>query len=484
MISQNRWKRTVATRLSPKLAQEVLSATSQEKIQVIMEFPAFRSCRSSRIRELILKAGGNIVYELPLINSLAVELPPDDLIKLIPAVKVRMVWPDVKASPCLDVAVPATGADQAHQSGITGKGVVVALIDTGIDPHPDLTQPTSRIVGWHDLVNQKTEPYDDEGHGTHVAGIIAGNGLEAAGRYGGIAPEALLVGVKALDEVGSGPISRVIAGIQWVVDHKDEYRIKIINLSLGAPPEEGYRTDPASKAVAAAWKAGLLVCAAAGNSGPKQRTITTPGISPSVITVGSINDQGTIPRTDDAINDFSSRGPTIDRLPKPDLVAPGHDIKSLQPGGGYISHSGTSMATPMVTGAAALLWQKAPDLSPDQIKQFLISTAEDRGYSKLIQGAGYLNIPDALERVTGSPEPKSKESTEDLIFTFIIAMALKLARGESKQELLSVLANHVSNWLQTSGWFQAEDKNLYQDHLPTFLRALGEWLLRDPKLET
>lgn len=479
MVSQERWKRRIGRKLSPRLAQEVFAEKTKKTVQVIMEFPALRSCRTTRIKDLILKAGGTIVYELPLINSLAVELPTERLAQVIPSIKAKMVWPDVQVCPCLDVAVPAIGADQAHRQGLTGKGIVIAVLDTGIDPHPDLTKPTSRIVGWHDFVNRKSEPYDDEGHGTHVAGIIAGNGYEEDGKYAGVAPDALLVGLKVLDEMGSGPISRVIAGIQWVVEHKDEYRIKAINLSLGAAPEEGYRTDPASKAVNAAWKAGILVCAAAGNSGPKQRTITTPGISPLIITVGSIDDQGTVPRGDDEISDFSSRGPTIDRLPKPDLVAPGAEINSLKLGGGYVAHSGTSMATPVVTGSAALLWEKAPGLTPAQIKKLLVATAEDRGYNQQIQGAGYLNLTAALERVNEEENPKKVESQEDLVFTVLMALGLKYANGERKQELLSILTNHVSVWLQKSGWFPNKDQTFYQEHLPSFLRGLGEWLLRE-----
>jgi len=479
MISQQKWRRIIARRLSPRLAQEVLAAPNKEMVQVIMEFPSLRSCRSEYLRELIRREGGRIVYELPLINSLAVELPSEALLKVIPEAKVKMVWPDVKANPCLDVAVPATGAAEVHQMGLTGKGVVIAVIDTGIAPHPDLMKPEPRIVGWYDLVNGKSEPYDDEGHGTHVAGIIAGNGYESGGKYTGVAPEALLVGVKALDSKGSGPISRVIAGIQWVVDHKEEYRIKALNLSLGAPPEEGYRTDPACKAVNAAWQAGLVVCAAAGNAGPRQRTITTPGISPMIITVGSISDQGTIPREDDVINEFSSRGPTIDRLPKPDLVAPGSDITSLKPGGGYVAQSGTSMATPMVIGAAALLWEKKPTLTPDRIREILVSTAEDRGYNRLIQGAGYINIKAAMEKVDKEATLTQPAANEDLLFTFVLTMGLQLAKGERRQELLSVLTNHMAAWLQKAGWFPQDNPSLYQEHLPQVLSAIAEWLFRE-----
>src|SRR5690606_17662424 len=181
----------------------------------------------------------------------------------------------------------------------------------------------------------RAESYDDDGHGTHVAGIIAGNGFASGGKDVGVAPGARLVGVKVLDQDGGSPISRVIAGIQWVVENRKNLKIQIINLSLGAPAEKGYRKDPLSQAVEEAWRRGLVVCVAAGNRGPEEGTITTPGINPSVITVGSIDDQRTIPRLDDVMTDHSGRGPTVDELVKPDLVAPGARITSLKPGGEY-----------------------------------------------------------------------------------------------------------------------------------------------------
>ena len=477
---QHRLKRTVAHRLSPTLAQTVLDAPQQEPIQVIMEFSSLRSCRSHRLREMIHKAGGRIVYELPLINSLAVELPSEALLKMIPEVRVKMVWPDVKATPCLDVAVPAIGADQAHQAGLTGKGVVVAVIDTGIAPHDDLMKPEPRIVGWYDLVNGKNEPYDDEGHGTHVAGIIAGNGYESEGKYTGVAPGALLVGVKALDQRGSGPISRVIAGIQWVVEHKEEYRIKILNLSLGAPPEEGYRTDPASKAVDAAWRAGAAICAAAGTwaTAPDHyHTGDPPGLTNRQYQRPGDHSPGR--RCDQRV---FSRGPTIDRLSKPDLVAPGANITSLKVDGGYVAQSGTSMATPMVAGAAALLWEKNPTLSSNRIREILVATAEDRGYNRLIQGAGYLNINAALEKLATNPDAPPIVH-DDLFFTFFLTLGLQFAPEQRRKELLTVLTNHLATALQKTGWLQTEDTNLYREHLPQVLYALGECLFRQPAAE-
>lgn len=396
MFLEEKWRQLYGDRLTTSLSEEIFKA-HRPQVQVIMEFPSYhRYCRI-RTREAVREQGGKILYELPLINSIAVGVPVDGLLELIPEAEPAIVWPDVTARSCLDVAVPAAGAARAHRYGLTGKGITVAVIDTGIDPHPDLVQPESRLSGWRDFVAGRTEPYDDAGHGTHVAGIIAGNGFSSGGKYVGVAPGALLAGVKVLDQDGGSPISRVIAGIQWVVENKKDLKIEVINLSLGAPAEKGYQKDPLSRAVEEAWRRGFVVCVAAGNRGPNEGTINTPGINPSVITVGSIDDQRTIPRLDDVMTDHSSRGPTVDELLKPDLVAPGARITSLKPGGEYTTLTGTSMATPMVAGAAALVLQKNPKFRPEQVKRLLLKTAEDRGYHPSAQGAGYLDLVQALE---------------------------------------------------------------------------------------
>ena len=166
----------------------------------------------------------------------------------------------------------------------------------------------------------------------------------------------------------------------------------MINLSLGSTAQESYRNDPLCRATTTAWRKGILVCAAAGNEGPEARTINSPGINPWVITVGNIDDQQTIISDDDRLNPTSSRGPTIDQLQKPDLIAPGTNITSLSNQGGYRSLSGTSMAAPLVAGAAAQILQKMPNATPDQLKRVLSRSALDRGLGPDLQGAGELNL--------------------------------------------------------------------------------------------
>lgn len=347
---------------------------------------------------------------LPLIRSFAAQAGMEALRKLEGHQAVKRLWLDRAVRANLDVAVPAVGGNAAWQQQASGKGVVVAVIDTGIDPHPDLVRPANRIIAFRDLVGRRKYAYDDNGHGTHCAGIIAGNGRSSRGRYRGIAPEAGLVGVKVLDRQGDGIVSTVIAGIDWCITHRRELGIRVLSLSLGSRTVSSYRDDPMVAAVQEAWSAGLVVVAAAGNDGPAARTIGSPGCAPAVITVGAEDDHRTVPPEDDTIAPFSSRGPTADGLIKPDVVAPGVAIVSLRsPGsvldrqnprqrvsGYYFTLSGTSMATPLCAGLAALILEAKPGLTPDQVKGAIVRSCRDLGFERTAQGHGLLDAGDAL----------------------------------------------------------------------------------------
>ncbi|MGC4379353.1 S8 family peptidase [Fictibacillus sp. Mic-4] len=316
---------------------------------------------------------------------------------------VKKIYHDRKVHALLDVASPALGVPELQEDGYTGKGITIAIVDTGIYPHHDLTLPLDRIVGFKDFINHKKTPYDDNGHGTHCAGCAAGNGCSSQEKYKGPAYEANLIGVKVLDKNGSGRISTIIAGIDWCISNRPT--INIISMSLGGQATVPAKEDPLVKAVESAWDNGIVVVVAAGNEGPAERTISSPGISPKVITVGALDDANTIGRSDDAVASFSSRGPTVDGEVKPDLVVPGVNIISLRSPGStidcsepdsqvnqyYTSLSGTSMATPLCAGVIALLLQKEPDLTPDEVKDRLTGVCEDLGVDKNVQGHGYLN---------------------------------------------------------------------------------------------
>ncbi len=374
----------------------------------------------------------HVTAELPIINGFAVELAPDaegvlpELTKVAGDVRIHrddeMSIPEGETQdvgPLLDNASPTLGVDKLWAKGITGKDVVVAVIDTGIAQHPDVKD---RIIGFQDMVNGKTEAYDDQGHGTHCAGIVAGNGTASAGKYKGVAPEAKLVGVKVLDSRGSGTFSNVIKGIQWAVDNAQQFGIKVISMSLGGRASQGYKDDPVAQAVEAAVKAGITPVIAAGNEGPSAGTIGTPAIAEHVVTVGALDDKGTLDRADDAIASFSSRGPSkYDKLDKPDILAPGVNITSLSnTGDGYRSMSGTSMATPYMAGVAALMVQARPEITPEQLKQLAIKTADKltppgpqpiggtpaKGFEHTQQGAGVIDPVETVEYLLSLNPPK------------------------------------------------------------------------------
>jgi serine protease AprX len=347
---------------------------------------------TDRIANYVEANKGKVHREMRVIPSIVVEVPYSALEPMIFSPHVRKIWHDTKVRTLLDSAVPTAGGAKAHDLGFTGKDITVAVIDTGISPHPDLIYPESRIVAWNDLLNGRSTPYDDNGHGTHVSGIIAGNGAASRGKYTGMAPEAKLVGIKALDREGSGNTSDVISALEWCIENQKTYNIKAINLSLGSTAQDSYRQDPLCRAVSAAWNSGMVVCIAAGNDGPDSRTINTPGITPNAITVGNLDDKETVDVSDDVISNSSSRGPTIDGIVKPDLVAPGTNIMSLRAGGGYRRLSGTSMAVPMVTGAVAQTIQKWPSMKPDQIKGTLLRNARNLGLDATYGGSGALNM--------------------------------------------------------------------------------------------
>ncbi|MEP7136150.1 MAG: S8 family peptidase [Chloroflexota bacterium] len=315
------------------------------------------------------------------------------------------------------------GADLVWQKGVIGSNVTVAVLDTGIADIQQLAKAVDnkhdRIVAWKDFIEKSKKPIDPNGHGSHVAGIIANSQKGADGEWNGMAPDVKLAGVRVLDASGVGTYETVILGLQWVLENQTRYNIRIVNLSLVAPVQSPYWADPLDQAVTQVWAKGITVIVAAGNSGPEAMSITVPGNNPYVVTVGAFTDNFT-PNdwNDDYITPFSSAGPTLDGFVKPDLVAPGGHIVSIVPSDSYLAKqypnnlisknyfklAGTSQATAVVSGIAALVISKNPSITPNEVKMRLMSTAlpwvdattTNAGYSMWQQGAGIVNAPDAV----------------------------------------------------------------------------------------
>lgn len=275
---------------------------------------------------------------------------------------------------------------------LTGKGITVAVLDTGISRHIDFG---NRITGFADIVNGRKEPYDDNSHGSHVAGIICGNGRASHGKYKGIAAEACVVSVKILDSNGKGSMGNAIKGTEWILNNKERYGIRIVNISFASRENEYGENNPLIRAVDRLWDEGIVVVTAAGNNGPAKCSIGAPGMSRRIITVGTCD---TLYGTDEngrKIEFFSGRGcPKVPYI-KPELVARGAGVVSCDnSANGYTQKSGSSMAAPYVSGMVARLLQKYPDMKPVDVKLRLHDRAVNLGLPEYVQGWG--TIDDSL----------------------------------------------------------------------------------------
>ncbi len=462
-----------AGRISPILAQDIGlwsgPADSTEKIPVIVQVEPDQFDRLSRMR-----GDGLAANSLPLVNAYTARLTAAQIRSLLRSKRVEYVTLDAPIRSTFDdddddddeggsgpsSFLKAIGADKAWDLGYDGSGVVAAIFDSGMNGSNDyanrvikrvkFTSGVPEAVGW-----RKRDPY---GHGTHVGGIIAGNGNRSRGSYGGVAPGIELLSIQVVDESGSGLTSNLIKAIDWLIEHKDAYGVRVANLSLGHPPLESYLQDPLCQAVERLVEAGIVTVVSAGNLGKTDRypkiygAITSPGNDPAVITVGPVNSRGTATHSDDIATSYGSRGPTyLDGLFKPDLVAPGNKIPGSRAKGSWIdthhpelrirggddddddddeSHylrlSGSSMATAFVSGTAALMLQANPDLTPHQVKAILMLTASKLTWPKMLeQGNGMVNaltavrIAEAADTVTQSltrPVPLNWQSGTERVW--------------------------------------------------------------------
>jgi len=462
---------------SPKISPDLQALNPNTNVSVIVQYSTPPSGRELNAANAATAANGKA---LGLANAYVWTTSPAKIQNLLNQdPNVKYVSPDRPLRGAMNYADPAVNADVAHNLGYDGTGIGVAVIDSGVNQVFDLTQSgaskASRIV-----YSQNFDPFanttsDLYGHGTHVSGIIAGNGGSSiCGNcdvtFRGIAPNANIINLRVLDSNGSATDSTVIVAIQQAIALKNLYNIRVINLSLGRGIFESYKLDPLCQAVEQAWKAGIVVVVAAGNYGRDNSnsnygygTITAPGNDPYVITVGAMKTMGTATRADDLITTYSSKGPTmLDQVIKPDLVAPGNlvvsDLASTNAtlfvnnpqnqlpisyyqtnsnqnaSSNYFILSGTSMAAPMVSGAAALLLQQNPSLAPDQVKARLMKTAykvfplsssyndPSTGvtytsyYDIFTVGAGYLDVWAALNNNDVAPATAGSALSPTAVF--------------------------------------------------------------------
>jgi serine protease AprX len=447
------------------LAKDLEGLDPQSTIDVIVQFA---HSAGDLEHERVNRRGGRLMAELPTVAGALYSMQAAVAADLAKDPDVVYISPDREVWATLEYANPTLSVPLAFQHGLAGSGIGVAVIDSGVLEVRDLQgdsisgSSVSRVVYNQSFVPKVTSAADQYGHGTHVAGILAGNGAASSGAssfkmFLGIAPSAQLINLRVLDSKGVGTDSSVISAIDRAIQLKGQYNIRVMNLSLGRPVYESYTKDPLCKAVERAWKAGIVVVVAAGNEGRNTSkgtdgyaTITSPANDPLVITVGAMKHLNTLSRADDLIASYSSKGPTLlDHIVKPDLVAPGNHIISLVASksvvasnstsvnrvlysyyqtttsksysGDYYRLSGTSMAAAMATAASALMLQRDGSLTPETVKARLMKTATKSFpmYSAAVDpvtkirygsqydiftiGAGYLDVWAALNSLDSVP---------------------------------------------------------------------------------
>lgn len=402
-------------------------AAAQAPVPVVVRAAAPPSGDAER---LVRALGGTVTRALPLVDGFAALVPPSSVTALERSSAVAAVWVDARVRmhddddddddfdeddirtydplPPNEAWREAIGLSRL-EPGLDGDGVTVAVLDTGVVETPDLRGSVRARVDF----TPDGDGADRYGHGTHMAGIVAGDGLASLGRWRGVAPEADLVSVKVASWDGATDVSTVLAALQWVVSNKDRFGIRVLNLSFGTDSRQSYLQDPLDYAVERVWAAGILVVAAAGNRGSGEGTISKPGDDPYVLTVGAANLQNTVERTDDVVAGFSSRGPTQDGLAKPDLVAPGVTVVSARAAGStidafrpaarvdehYFKGTGSSQAAAVVSGIAALMFEADPTLTPDVAKATLVGTTTPELAGQPGAGSGLVNAAATIEAV-------------------------------------------------------------------------------------
>ncbi len=438
-----------ADALSPP-AQPLSSTNAQQELHTLY---IVQAADLASARDAVLAVGGVVTRELGIINAVGARLTPEALAALQKRADIRTLADGAMATSAakstaktsdtttttssfttmlatLETERPPNAAfpklieaDRAAAGGIRGAGVTVAVLDTGLTAIDGLWRDSNganRVLAGFDAINAipMMAVSDGNGHGTHVTGIIMNSDTATDGTQTGVAPDAKLVFVRAFDKNGSGTYLNVITGLNWVLNNRVKYGIRVLNLSFSAAPRSHYWDDPVNQAVMKLWQAGVVVVASAGNDGPTPMTIGVPGNTPYIVTVGAMTDNYTASTSDDRLASFSSAGPTHEGFVKPDLVAPVGHISSIMPSmsasiaiahpefqilENYFRMSGTSQSTAVVSGVVALMLQAKPWLTPDDVKCQLMASARQSvtskgalAYSIFQQGAGLVNARAAV----------------------------------------------------------------------------------------
>lgn len=491
-----------------KLAPNLLtpSARSGKRAYIVQ----FRSVATGLTA--VRRAGATTIRTYSQLPMAAVKAGPDALQTLLAADAVTHVSADLGVKRSTEFAIPAISADVTRNNGVTGNGVGIAIVDSGIDTHNDLSQfghglGLQRIAGGFDFLQNRTVFANNDlcGHGTMISGIAAGNASASTYQnpaiwntrhFWGVAPQANLINVRILDNHGAGTVSNAIAGLNWCIANRQRYNIRVANLSLGHTPMESYRTDPLCQACEAAWSSGIVVVCAAGNRGrsnpadqysPTQYgSVNSPGNDPRVITVGATNDAGTADRNDDWVATYSSRGPSaIDHIVKPDVVAPGNRIISLRHPGSelesaagstnlipysyyfnkdwdrnsrqYFVLSGTSMAAAFVSGAAAAMIGQNGWLSPDTVKLRLMVSArkvwraDGKTPDLFSRGAGLIDVNRAVNCPLVAHYPTASPWAEKVANGYKIHL-LRTQSGAATEWGDPAVFNNPSVWANDGTW--------------------------------
>lgn len=373
----------------------------------------------------IVRAGGTVGDDLPLVDGFEA-IVPRSLVGQIDVGAVKAITTNdaiefetlsYDESTTASNFIKTSGASTSWTAGKLGDGVGVAVLDTGVSSMNDFS---GRLVHGPDLSGEG-RTIDSYGHGTVMAGVIGGSGADSANRtggaYTGVAPKATIVAVKVAGRNGATDVSTILHGMHWVAAYKDQFNIRVLNLSWGSTSTQSPSIDPLNYAVQRLWDLGIVVVVAAGNSGPNPGTVTKPADDPVVISVGAFNDGGNTSTSDDSVVGWSSRGPTAAGVVKPDFVAPGRSLIATRSygstveaenpkalvGASYIKGSGTSQAAAVTSGLAALLLANRPTLTPDQVKALLRASGSPIGGADAnAQGTGRVNLGYAL---TADPGP-------------------------------------------------------------------------------